>query len=536
MKNDLVESIIKSNKINNSNNPNYCSICKCNKLPIDFSKNNKNEIKILKTKFNFKESDFSLIIKKCNCTKNIPKAHKLCIILDIIYNFNLKCKECNTDYNIIINQHKNTAKKILNICSLIYFLFLNLIIYGACAFLILYPLILNKNVNNDPERNKMEHVSYFFAGLIFIINTFFIFVVVSSILFKNQRDINEYYIDIKDINESNINKNTDKYYNLLYKFYRYFYKTQIRFLIGKKHRYMYMLKGNGYFNNELKDIIKKYNNEYEKNNLLYNGREDILNINKNINKNKITNNIKNENEKENELSNGNISSNAKRQSSLIDEGNKKREYDYKESKNNTGYLPQVKHISNITNNNYINNNKSESNKKNNALIFNEINGSEIQEKEKKNEKKEIIEIINTDIDVNKNEKEKLKLKKKNKEDNENDYLNINNISRNSKNSKKSKISNNSKKIKRNSNSKNDIARLKLDKNIKEESKNETNSQILKDNDKKYIESTELFKNDNNGIKFEDNNKNSKNELIAKPAAFDDNFNFLISSPFHNNGK
>ena len=116
----------------------------------------------------------------------------MCIILDIIYNFNLKCKECNTDYNIVINQQKNTPKTVLNICSLICFLFLNLIIYGACAFLIIYPLILNKNDNNDPEKNKFEHVFYFFGGLIFIINTFFIFVVISSILYNNPQDINDY--------------------------------------------------------------------------------------------------------------------------------------------------------------------------------------------------------------------------------------------------------------------------------------------------------------------------------------------------------
>ena len=539
MKNDLIGAIITSNQINNKNNPNSCSICKYDNLPINFSKNNKNEIKILITKFKFKESDFSVIIKKCKCSKN-PKAHKLCIILDIIYNFNLKCKECNADYNIVINQQKNTLKKVLNICSLIYFLFLNLIIYGVCFFLILYPLIINKNDNNDPEKNKFEHIYYFFGGLIFIINTFFIFVVVSSIIYNNSQDTKDYYIDIKDINEPNTNKNTDKYYNILYKFYRYFYKTQIRFLIDKKYKSIYFSKGNANFNNEIKDIIIKNNIECEKeqDNILNNGGDNILNINKNKNKNKSSNIInKNENENDNEQSNGNISSNAKRQSSLIEEVNKKKEYNNKESKNNTGNLPQVKNNNTLSNNsiNNINNNINVSNKKNNDLI---TNGSEIQEREKKNEinkKKEIIEVINTDIDVYKNEKGNLRLKEENKnnEENENENISINNISRNSKNSR---ISKNSKKLKKNYNSKTDISRIKFDKNIKEESKIETNSQIIKDNDKKYIESTELFKNDNKEIKIEDNIKTSQNELIAEPAVKDDNFNFLVSSPFHNIGK
>ena len=85
-----------------------------------------------------------------------------------------------------------------------------------------------------------------------------------------------------------------------------------------------------------------------------------------------------------------------------------------------------------------------------------------------------------------------------------------------------------------------MIRVKLDKNLKEEeSKNDSNSQNLKfkNTDKKYIESTELFKNDNEEIKINvEENKNSKNEINAEPPIFEDNFNFLISSPFHNNGK
>ena len=67
MKKDIVNNIISSNC--NKNNPNGCSICKSEKIPFDFSKKNLYQIKKLKTKFNIKESDCCLLIKKCNCTK-----------------------------------------------------------------------------------------------------------------------------------------------------------------------------------------------------------------------------------------------------------------------------------------------------------------------------------------------------------------------------------------------------------------------------------------------------------------------------------
>ena len=525
MKNSLVDSIITSNKLNNNENISACSICKCNKIPIDFSKKNIKELKILKTKYRLKESDFSVIIKKCNCTKKNPKAHKLCVLLNVLYNFNLKCSECNADYNIIITNHINISKKLYNFFLLIYFLFLNLIIYGASLFLILYPLIIDKNKGNEPEKKKFKHVFYYFGGLIFIINTFFIFVTISSILYNNPEDINDYLIDIKDISEANKNKNTDKYYNMLYKFFRYFYKTQIRFLIDKKHKSNYIAKGYGYFNNKLKDIIMKNRIECEKEYKLNNGGENILNINK-------KNYIKDKASKEKEISNGNIENdekdNLKRPSTLKEQGNKIKENNQKENENNTALLPQVKNENIFSNSQKISINIKKESKKNNNLIRDKINGSEIVQKEKE---KVNIEVINTDMQINKkeNENKKLNLKK----GNENKEIGKYNYEK-----KSSNISNISKKRKKYSNSKKDINRL--NKNIKEEeNRNQTDSQKLnnRNNDKKYIQSTELFKNDNEEVKINiEENKTSKNGIIPGTDVYEDNFNFLISSPFHNNGK
>ena len=523
MENDLINNIKSSNKLNNNENIKFCSICKCDKISINLINKNQNELKILKTKLKLKESEYSNIIKICNCTKKSPKAHKLCILLNILYNFNLKCSECNADYNIVVTNHINTSRKVLNICSLICNLFINLIIYGASVFLILNPLIIDKNKDNNPEKNKFEHIFYFFGGLIFILNTFFIYVTISCILFNNHENINDYSIDIKDINETNKSKNTDKYYNMLYMFFRYFYKTQIRFLIDKKHKSIYISRGYGYFNKELKDIIIKNNIECGKEYKLNNGGEDILNINKNINKN-------DKNYKENEISNGNIENNelgnVKRSSTLKEKGNKNKENKPKENENNTAYLPQVRNENIFSNNqNIINNNIKKESEKYNNLINNEMNGSEIIQKEK--EKKVVIEVINTDNQITKRNNEYKKLSQKGEKEGKDIYE-----------KSSSKISNISKKNKKNYNSKKDINRI--NKNIQEEvSNNETKSQYLnnRNNDKKYIESTELFKSDYEEIKINAaENKASKNEMIAEPNIFEDNFNFPITSPFHNNGK
>ena len=579
MNKDLVDSLISQNNFSKKKNLNACSICKCDKLPIDLSKKNKIEIKLLLNKFKFKETDLSVMVKKCNCTKNSPKAHKLCILLNILYNFNLKCNECNANYNIVVKQRKNTARKVCNLCSLIIYLFINLVIYAGSVFLILYNLIINKNESNDPERNKLEHVYYFFGGLIFILNTFFIYVTISSIVFNNPEDINDYTIDINDISEPNKNKDSDKFYNLLYKFYRYFYKSQIRFLIGKKHKHIYISKGYGYFNKDLQNLIIKNNIECERENKLNNGGENILNINKKNNSKNGLNDLQEKIKYSAEKSNGNIENNnlenVKRSSTIIEKENKNNENLKKESKNNTANLPQLKdNIVFTKNSNNNNNNKEELPEKKNELISNkDKNGSEVQVKEKedkkeekkveeneekkveekkeekikekeeeikekeiekKNEKNLVIEIINTDKMTNNKEKNNKKEEIENKI--ENDNINKNNISLHSEKEKKSLISISSKKG--NLNSKNDLIKINIEKEIEEKNKNENKKNQKKDNnDKIYIESTEPLNNNENGDKLKfDDDANSKKILNEPNIIFNDNFNLFISTPFHNNGK
>ena len=55
------------------NKENICSICKCDKVPINISKIKEKNIKQIITKINKKDPDTSALIKKCNCKNNNQK-------------------------------------------------------------------------------------------------------------------------------------------------------------------------------------------------------------------------------------------------------------------------------------------------------------------------------------------------------------------------------------------------------------------------------------------------------------------------------
>ena len=103
MKNYIINNLISGNEVYHRKMEYTCCLCKGDKLPDSVFQ--KREIKSLLSKFKMKQPDLSTLINKCNCTKNSPKAHKLCLLLNIIYNFELKCPECNTEYNISTKIH-----------------------------------------------------------------------------------------------------------------------------------------------------------------------------------------------------------------------------------------------------------------------------------------------------------------------------------------------------------------------------------------------------------------------------------------------
>ena len=294
------------NFISRKNKENICCICKSDKISINIKTINDKKLKKIITEINKKDKDLSVLIKKCNCSNNRQNVHKICLLLNIIFNFDLKCEECKSDYNIHISKKPNGYKKCCHICSFISLLLFHIVLYGGAIFLILYIHLINKNIMNNFEEKKFYHIYYFFPGAIVIINTIIAMITFSSFLDKNNKDTSEYHIQIKDINENKKNNKSD-IYDLLYKYYRFFYNTQIRYLIGKKHKNIFMSKGFGNFNKELKEMIDKNNKEIFEDNSFNNGGEDILNINKKSiiknSKKNLLNNIKNITEQSNGIIN-----------------------------------------------------------------------------------------------------------------------------------------------------------------------------------------------------------------------------------------
>ena len=125
MKNYIINNLISGNEVYHRKMEYTCCLCKGDQLPDSVFK--KREIKSLLSKFKMKQPDLSTLINKCNCTKNSPKAHKLCLLLNIIYNFELKCPECNTEYNISTKITNLSAQKILNLVALILVLLINIL-------------------------------------------------------------------------------------------------------------------------------------------------------------------------------------------------------------------------------------------------------------------------------------------------------------------------------------------------------------------------------------------------------------------------
>ena len=504
MKKDIMNNIISNSEIYHRKMAFTCSICKSDKLPDNIFQ--KREIKSLLAKFKMKESDLSNLITKCNCSKNTPKAHKLCILLNIIYNFELKCPECHADYNLSVKIYNIPSQKICNMIKLLLVLLINIIIYGACALLILYPLVIDKEYQKGKEK-KMYFISFcFFAALLFCINTYLTYITFIMFLIKNPNDSNSYVIEVKDITEQNKNKNSDRHYKLLYKFFREFYKTQVRYLVTKKHKMIFISKGYGNFNKELQEIIIKNNIECEKemeeNN---NGGEEILGLKINKMNTKSSNeNKQNNNNNKNEKSNGNIDN------SISSEERKKN----KEGKN---FNEKIKSNSNI------NSNLNLVSKKNNDILKdlkNEEKGIEIVSKksnskqsEKSNEslkqkkKKMIIEIINTDKPNKEINNLTLKEERKNQETESNK-------------TQKNSVSHNSKKNRNKKNENDSIS-----------------SKDIKENYKKFEESKENFVNKKEEKNKIDGESSNKIKFVEEPNIFiDNNDDLFVATPVHNNGK
>ena len=234
---------------------NKCSICNSENLALDISKIRNNKLKKILTQIDKED-----LINKCKCSNEEKVVHKICLLLNVIFNFETKCRQCKSNYNISIDKTINNSKKLCKLFSYLFLTLFHIILFAAAAFLILYVLVINKDIKNDFGSKKYSQMPFFFAAILLIINIILIPITYSNFIDKNEMNIYDYKINIFDEKEQNkIKIDSDKFYSLLYEFYRYFYGTRIRYLINKKQKGLYFSLGYANFNKEIKKMIKESN-------------------------------------------------------------------------------------------------------------------------------------------------------------------------------------------------------------------------------------------------------------------------------------
>ena len=260
--------------------PLICSICHKNNLNIKQNcfKINKKLNKILN------QIELTELIKKCNCNKinnfkfsqnNEIYVHKYCILLKIIFNFEIKCEYCNTIYNIKIDKKIDKKQKIFLFAFYLIIYIIHLFIYLFCLFLIFIDAILKKI-----QIFKYIHIIYFFAIILFKLNTIFLYISITQNIQKMKK-INKYSINILDSKSENNNNNIDcslskqnEFYYLLFEFYEWFYNESMKYILININKKFFLNK----IKNTNNDFIQKYIQENNINIITINEMEDKNNI------------------------------------------------------------------------------------------------------------------------------------------------------------------------------------------------------------------------------------------------------------------
>lgn len=296
---------------NNKEIPLICSIC--HKKELNLRKNYTRFNTIFKD--NFKNNNLSDLIKKCNCNQikrinsshnNEIYAHKYCILIKIIFNFEIKCEKCNTLYNIKIDKKVDSNKKLYLFGTFIIIYVIHIFIYLFCFFLLFINVILKEYITKD-----YKHLPFFFAIILLIINSFFLYFSINKNIEK-KNNIYKYTINIIDsinINDNNCYINDEnEFYKLLLEFYQWIYNQSMKNILIKINKRFI----NNKFHDDSVNSIQKCINE---NNIEKIEIKKSIDKNENQNKNssisisskekdKIINNNKNEKniiQKENDI-------------------------------------------------------------------------------------------------------------------------------------------------------------------------------------------------------------------------------------------
>ncbi len=234
-----------------------CSFC--NKNLFETKNINLKMMKIFKDIFKGVELDE--IIKKCNCDNNKYNieaegnenniyAHKYCILLKIIFNFEIKCENCNSIYNIKIDKKIDKNKKMCIFITFLIIYILHLFIYLFCMFLLFINDIIKDLIM------LYKHIFIFFGVILFLINSLFLYFSIRNNITKCKIIIYKYSINICDVD---IIINENELFKLISEFYQWFYDRSILNLLINKSRVFII---NNIKNSNFKEIqkyIKKNN-------------------------------------------------------------------------------------------------------------------------------------------------------------------------------------------------------------------------------------------------------------------------------------
>lgn len=279
----------------NKGGKNVCAICHHKDVWVNLSKIPSYQINQFIKKNKMSTSDLSTLVNKCNCNIQV---HKICLILNIIYNFDVKCSNCNSNVNVTFKKGVDNKQKIyFFFISFLLFIF-HIGLYGLCAVLIIFDLNPKPKIKILSD-NKFKHTQYFFVIVIFVINTILLSYSIKRIFFGLLESTYKYYIDVGDSSE----QNERKFFGKLYDFYKWFYGKRVKLLVDKKQEFAFISKGGGYFNKDYKkfkeqDDIKYIQDEKEMEIRQLREREKQENLLRDIN---FSNNNINNNDDNNDI-------------------------------------------------------------------------------------------------------------------------------------------------------------------------------------------------------------------------------------------
>lgn len=269
---------------NNIESKIYCSICHKKSFDIITRKHKKN--KILNELI--KSMDCTELIKKCNCKNNNEYlySHKLCVLLQILFNYETKCEKCKTDYNIEIKKNLNKKKFIYSLLFFLFVYILHLFVFLFCMFLLFINEILKEYMKSN-NINVYKHLFTCFGIIVFIINSFFLYFSIINNIKQFKIYIYNYIIDIFDAEKGNI-KNSNKKMELnkrINEFQEWAHLQTMNYLINdinNKYRFnkIYISQ-----TNEIKEIIDDNNKDMVDNI----NKINIINIGNNIDDNQNNN-------------------------------------------------------------------------------------------------------------------------------------------------------------------------------------------------------------------------------------------------------